>query len=580
VPLSVSRRRGARFIHECVRIILDHPDGTTLSDVVRSFDTTALLPEVRVEDNPAVFVHRVTHFFSLRARPLICAGWLTSRGSRWFVTDAGCEAYATFPDPEELLLAAGRSSFKARAAAWFPRAYELLARVWYQARIERYLIKRIGLAILVRILAAPPARWKTILPLQEPMRIRLEQQGLRTLEELLVYLTQNRMPYAEGGNTIYLCSTSVKSGVFSPLMERYPHDAGLKIIKNVGPVSNTSYVHVTQTSSSLLHKLITHRLPELSLVATFLYNWGLGPRMYDLVEIQFGEQTWSAFVVQHVTGRAPTNDECEEAMTRFRGLEREGLLAVTLPEGYEDDDLVCPDCNGNAITDCEGRFRYIDFQNFLLLNYESYMQRMTAGLGNEAKMTGGRQIGKVSRGRATREGGWSTVERSLTRRRALEEALRTAGASLHDRVVLSVDDDVSATIASYLGAEARWCHGWVDEGRSGWTEGLLLALGCTRFSITDRRYERASDLERDLPEFLRAGLKGCVISGGMSIPTEGLWSLPWSLMVIEGRGEGVSGGVEEHLEEVARLMRVRIGGRGAYATPGGERRQLAVVIRG
>ena len=563
MALTVSRRRGARFVHQCLHILVSHPDGITPKDLFRGFDTTAWVPEIRLEDNPALFVNRLAHFFSLRAAPLVRAGWLTWHANRWIVTDDGRVSYARFQDPDELLREAGRRSLGGRAAARFPRVYELLARVWYQLRLERYFIKRIGLSALARNLVLP-SPWRRLLPMQRPLPVTLPHLRLRSLADLLAYLQEATVPYAEGGNTVYLSPTALKSSRFASLMTNYPPDAGLKIVKNPGSLAETSYIHATQTVSSRLHLRMTHGLGELSLVALLLHSRDLGPHLYDLVEMRCAEQVWSAFVVQHVSGRGPTTEECETAMAAFRGLQDEGILAVTLPYGYEDEDLTCPGCNGNALTDGKGRFRYLDFQNFLLLDYGSYVGRVAQAWGDERA----RREAEKDR-QATREWrrvGMTTVENAVGRAAALQRLLDEIGASMAGRVVLDLGGDPVTMIASCLRAGARWCHGWDLPGRVRQTEKVLMALGCTRFSMTGAEATDPADPEHDLPSFLEEGLKGCVIVWGADHDprawAERLRRLPWSLMILEGGAEESREAFSGRLEELRHVVTARVGALG------------------
>jgi hypothetical protein len=139
------------------------------------------------------------------------------------------------------------------------------------------------------------------------------------------------------------------------------------------------------------------------------------------------------------------------------------------------------------------------------------------------------------------------------------------------------------TITSCLHTRARWCHGWDLPGRVRQAEKVLMALGCTRFSMTGIDAVDAADPERDLPEFLEGGLEGCVIVWGADRDPRGLAerlrSLPWSLMILEGGVEESREAFARRLEELRHVVTARVGARGDCAGSEAVFTRLAVLLR-
>ena len=69
-------------------------------------------------------------------------------------------------------------------------------------------------------------------------------------------------------------------------------------------------------------------------------------------------------------------DQCRAGLRGLAELENQGLLKINLPDGFADEDFEPPTCNGNALMTPNEQFRYIDFQNFLLVNYEKYLEKI------------------------------------------------------------------------------------------------------------------------------------------------------------------------------------------------------------
>ena len=150
------------------------------------------------------------------------------------------------------------------------------------------------------------------------------------------------------------------------IARNYPKNAGIKIINNPGGIDDSTYISNSRKRISSLHKMLTNNRRYLSLVANLLYHNGVGPRLYDLIELEWGGELWTAYVIEHVDGRVPSEAECNAGLKKIREMEAEGLIKINLPDGFDDEDFQCPACNRNAFMDDVGRFQYIDFQNFIL----------------------------------------------------------------------------------------------------------------------------------------------------------------------------------------------------------------------
>jgi hypothetical protein len=579
------RVRAGELVRKAFEILLSAPDGIhdrlVLAQIERSF------PLTEAERAPGCGRDALKPFEATVYRGIVAplkTGWLVVSKGKWQVTEAGRRAYAQFPEPERFLLEAGRRSIRGWVSVHFPRLYFSLGRAREQLLLEYRLVRRVGLRRLMPRLAGSKPSWQDVLPMQLPQRFVIPEVRFGTLPELLEYFEQWRVPYREGGHTIYLPPASVQRTLFRGMMGHYPHDAGLKIVKNGGSIDSHGYMIDTGRHVSRIQKRITHSRRHLGLVANLLFSKGVGPRLYDLVELQCGEHLWTAYVTQHVNGRVPTVPECEAGVKKIRELESTRVIRITIPDGYNDAEFCCPGCGGNALTDSAGRFQYIDFQNFLLVGYEAYLEGIAlravedSHFGDRSLLRGGRYLYQTVPG--VRMPGRRDPEQRMA---VLQQLMEAAGVSVEGRLVLDIGCNIGMMMALYLKWGARWCHGWDREAIPAHATELLLALGCTRFSVTSRYLSGDEELEADLPGFVKPLVEGCVVSylavRGHLGWVSSLEQIPWSFLLYEGHEGETPAEVEVHLQELAVRIPFRVAGLSGYQDGDSAERPLAILLR-
>ena len=129
------------------------------------------------------------------------------------------------------------------------------------------------------------------------------------------------------------------------------------------------------SGESVLHRRFVYDHRRLSLVANLLFAKGLGPRLYDLVEIQVGDFNSTAYIVEHAGGQTPSMTQCKTDYKAWLTSRSKAFSRSICLDGFADEDFECPSCNGNALIGRDEKFYYIDFQNFLLVKYETYLRR-------------------------------------------------------------------------------------------------------------------------------------------------------------------------------------------------------------
>lgn len=454
-----------------------------------------------------------------------------------------------------------------------------------QLLVEAGVIRQVGLRRLWAELAGRrrPGGWETALPVQRPGRVAVPALDARHWQDFTVALASAGLPYAEGTHTVYLPPEALQHAALRHVAAGYPADAGLKLAKNPGGVDDSSYVHGQHWSE--VQKRLTNSHRRLTLVANLLADEGLGPRLYDLIELVCGSTVWTAYVVQHVRGRTPTLDECREGIGRLQALVKRGAVSLANTDGFAHNDFQPPACNGNAVMDAaSGAFRYIDFQNILLDRYGQRLDRVAS----EAQSASHFGMRSVLRGGAylyqSVPGSSLPAKRDTAlRARTIAGLLASAGASVDGRVVLDVGCNVGMMMAQYLNLGARWCVGWDMPQIAPHTRRLLSALGCTRFTAHGTELRGDAALEEGIPGFLTGALDGCVISF-LAMHAHVGWldafgRLPWAHMIFESHEDESPDEVLGHLEGLKPLSRFRVAKMAVYQDGDCRPRTVAVLTR-
>jgi len=571
--MQKKRRHTGVLVRGLFAVLLDHPEGLPIAAAVKTS-----LPRVSNAES-----RRLGEQLLRGCVAPMKAGWLLSDGSGFIVSPKGKVAYQTYSDPDDFLLHAGKYSVRGWFSVHFPEPYFFLGKLRDQFASEYRVAKRIGIKNLLEKAIGTPASWQEVLPVQSARRINIPNLELSNLDSFLNELKQSGLSYGTGGHAVYLPPETIKATSFRELSNYYPSCAGLKIVRHPGGLSESVYVYKGEGESRLHLKLI-HNLRHLTLVANLLHVNRVGPRLYDLVELQCSDNLWTAFVVEHVAKPMASMEVCENGINTIRDLEQRNLVKIILPAGFEDGEFQCPDCSGNAFMTVDGEFRYIDFQNFALTGYGDYLKCVALNaakashFGDESLLRGGRYLYQSVPGLSLP--GKRNPEK---RAEILGELMSTAGVSIQDRLVLDIGCNVGMMMAQYLKLGALWCHGWDQEVVVPHTEKLLYALGCTRFSTTGGVITQSTDLEGALTAHLRPHLNGCAISylaiRGHTNWLGALKQIPWAFMIYEGHEGETTEQSLRYLEEFKKTVSFRIAAQGEYADGDSDPRTVAILIR-
>lgn len=582
-----SRKRRSELFGRALDILIEQPHGLAAPTVLQLINERAALTEEELTTHPSRSLRRFEELVWLSTIAPAKAGWLRNDPECWMFTDEGKRKFQALGNTEEFISRAATRSAKGWLSVQFPEVYSRLSKAGDRLKIEIKLLRRVGAReLLARTLGLAPS-WEEVLPVQAPQRYVVPNLTCDDSAELLSYLNSTGVKFAQGGHAIYLPPEALKQTAFGVLADNYPENAGLKIVNTPGGIGKGHYIrngYGNGAGESKLQKNLIYDHQRLTLVANLLASHGVAPKLYDLVELECGGSKWVGYVIEHVSGSTPSLNECNEALRQMRDLEESGLILNNMPDGWEDEDFRGPDCNGNVLLDDAGRVQYVDFQNFILTGYEKFLRQLAleatekSHFGETTVWRGGRRYLYQSV-----PGVALPAKRNPEQRmKVVLELLKDSGVSMEGRLVLDVGCNIGGMMAQYLKLGARWCHGWDRDYVTPHTEKLLLALGCTRFSMTGGDIDRDTDLT-NLPKFLRPSLNGCVISflavrghlGWLSA----LGKIPWSFLIYEAHEGESRADFDTHIEELSNLVGVRVAASTTYTDGDSDERLVAILMR-
>jgi hypothetical protein len=466
-------------------------------------------------------------------------------------------------------------------AGRFPRAYALARSVRNQARVEWRVLRQVGLDGLLRSVHRSSTDWHRQLPVQAVGRFDLPSELSASVRDFAEFAPRFPGKLPSGTHSIYVPPASFANGPLSALAARYPADAGLKVVRVQGraterfPFSGDGH---SQLQAALLS---SHR--GLLVAANRLYAEGVGPRMYDLVELFGVDSVWTAYVVADAP-KAASEPNTAELLQRLKALTRSGAFSVVVPEGFEHNDFRLPDCSGNARVDATGRPVYVDFQNFVVEKHGEYLSQLanTAAadthFGDSSMLRGGRYLYQEVPG--LQVGGKRGVR---LRMQTIDELASAAGLDFSGRPVLDFGCNIGMMMAEYLRRGAAWCVGWDLPTTVVHTEKLLLAVGCTRFSVNGGRLGGAAPVREQIPPFVAKDLARCVVSylavRGHFGWLDALTELPWQFLLYEGHENESEDQSRAYLAELNARCKFAVAAEKTYSDGDSRSRYVAILAR-
>jgi PST family polysaccharide transporter len=348
--------------------------------------------------------------------------------------------------------------------------------------------------------------------------------------ELINWLRSQGVKVSEGAHTFYLPPQKSLGDFIPEIVNFYPPGSGFKVLKNVGPPSQTAYLVKEDMPFYLIDRLVGTPRDQLVL-ANYVHSLGIGPRVWDLACWKGQSNYYTVFVVDHVSGEYPTTEQCLPFLNRLKQLNTDSHLRILLPNWENNEDFAPPDCNGNLIYSNKlGRVQYIDFQSFCFTSFDAWLNEVVSN-ANGAYC--GREEAAPRKGKRLASGGAGGYAGEC--RQFITEAFRRASLSLDRRIVLDVGCGSGMTLHASLTAGAAWGLGWDHPAAVALAQDALFSLGTTRFSLSGANLHQKYRLEDDIPARFQSRLPDAVVFAHKAVGVpESLRSMPWRILVYEG----------------------------------------------
>jgi teichuronic acid exporter len=324
-----------------------------------------------------------------------------------------------------------------------------------------------------------------------------------THENLIEWLLTRNIQVIEGGHTFYLPPQEGLNALIPSIVAFYPRGSGFKILKDSNDPVRARYLYEGR-SLFLLMRLIGAPREQL-IAANYMNSLGIGPRIWDLSCWEAQGKYWTVFVVEHLNGGNPTEEQYSAFLDRLHEVDSNSHLRVLIPNWQKVADFQPPYCNHNLIcTGSEGLPQYIDFQNFGLTSLDAWTKETIAHANGEFQVDrSGRRTAKHELfGVAEREAaGWSFIKRTL----------QEAGLGFEGRIVLDLACNYGLMLRCSLVEGAGWGFGWDAPATIALAQELLLSIGTTRFSLNSNEVSPGHSLEDDVPTCLRHRLDEAIV---------------------------------------------------------------------
>lgn len=401
--------------------------------------------------------------------------------------------------------------------------------------------------------------------------------------DLVAVFKQRSLRYMEGLHTFYLPPQQGLRDTLGEIVDCYPESSGFKILKNFAKPANVHYMHEMETKS--IYYLMGN-IENQALAAACLYALGLGPKLYDVAQLNVGEVNLTVLVSEYCAGRIPNMEEGLEFQSILKELNKRKLFHLVNPSGFDCPDLTPPDCGGNLFLAEGSRFCYVDSQLFLfdkaaVLNeiLESAEADLHFGdsswLINKDKKFLYQEIPGIDRfAKRETDYRWSIIKSLFD-----QNSIDIAG-----KVVFDICCNSGMFTAKCLANGAKWGIGWDLPEVAAVAEKILAVLGCGRFSAIGCHLSESVDLTTDIPSWLRKHTPGSILFflaawRHIGFP-KSIEALDWDWLIFEGHELDDMAQTRENVKRIESEWQCREAGRVSYRDGMGWPRPLILFKRG
>jgi hypothetical protein len=380
---------------------------------------------------------------------------------------------------------------------------------------------------------------KSFLSLQTIRSLEIKLPTVDNDKELVRALMAANVPFIEGGWTLYLPPSDALQRIF-PALREYPSNSGLKILRHIAAPLKASYTpnSLRPTPGASMMRSKTPSPQELMRIAGKFANEGLGPIIYDLIELRIGNAIGTAYITEHIDNIGGISDkDHSEFMSKLELLLEEGIISTHHGDTKFSKDFKAPDCSGNLLKAKDDRLIYVDFQSF---RYQDENKAFTDWAQNNSShiLFGPRRMGKEKDYFYQMIPGIGDAKRAtISRWNVIDQLLKESEIDLNDRIVFDIGCNTGLMSYYALSRGAKWAFGWDQKPVAKAAEQLLRLLGASRWNAFGSDLNEDIDFKSFLPlntDNEKSGvLLYLAISNHIGFPPK-IAELPWKYCIYEG----------------------------------------------
>ena len=360
---------------------------------------------------------------------------------------------------------------------------------------------------------------------------------INDLQSLKKWFQDNGVSFQEGRFAIYIAPQPALKKIIPDIVAFYPPQAGFKILKDFHAPNDANYI----ADSLIIRRTLVGKPVQQLISANYLFAHGLGARVWDVCHWKMQKQSLTVFVVEHIDGYPPSNDECRLFIVELENVIHTTHLRILLPNWKNNPEFQCPSCNHNLIFSIEKeKAQYIDFQNFGITSSSNWTSDTLAHAKDIFHFGGGRTLrGKHYLYQSVPGMPYAGKRNTIKRWMVVKDVLNSINVNLDERLILDIGCNAGLMLYFALCDGAKWGLGWDRPAVINHTQSLLFSLGMSRFYLHGANLSSSYPLYRDIPQHLRPLLPESIVFYLSVHQHIGLLhdlqhNIPWRVLLFEG----------------------------------------------
>ena len=188
------------------------------------------------------------------------------------------------------------------------------------------------------------------------------------IENIKDELKKSHIQFQEGEFAVYISNQHDIENLSPGLIDRYPYNVGLKLIKSQTISSDGTPFYcgtdASKTATSTMMRIVGS-VNDKKVISNILSEHHVAPRVYDVVKFRSSNYDIFAMIVEHIDGGVVTGNQGKDFIKKLNSISQEE--GIKLLGGSGSGDFTPPNFGNNIIANPSGLY-YVDIQNFMSTN--------------------------------------------------------------------------------------------------------------------------------------------------------------------------------------------------------------------